>query len=93
MSESTPLEMSLLLNNYDKNSKIVVIGDNRSNFPVDGLSDITHRVSNDPSIKYIKHIDFNRSTDEVIFYGVSFELFKLYSHSFKKINRFNIKYD
>lgn len=93
MSESTPIEMSLLLNNYDKNSKIVVIGDNKREISFNGLSDIIHRVSNDPTVNYIKHFDFNKTSDDVIFHGVSFELFKLYSNTFKKKGRFNIKYD
>ena len=93
MSSSTPTEMSLLLNNYGKNSKFVVMGDNTHYLNHNGLTDILCKVHNSPGLNYIKTVDFNKTDEEVITYGVSFELFKLYSNSFKKINRFNIKYD
>ena len=93
MSSSTPTEMSLLLNNYGKNSKFVITGDNTHYFSYNGLTDILCKVNNSYGLNYIKTLDFNKPEEEVITYGVSFELFKLYSNSFKRINRFNVKYD
>lgn len=93
MSSSSPTEMSLLLNNYGRNSKFVVMGDNTHYFNHNGLTDILCKVNNSPGLNYIKTLDFNKTEEEVITYGVSFELFKLYSNSFKKINRINSKYD
>ena len=93
MSDSTTTEMCLFLNNYGKNSKFIATGDTKEMFSYNGLTDIIYKVKENQHLNYIKNFDFDKSSDEVMMYGVNFELFKLYSESFKKLNRFNIKYD